>query len=56
MTVFRQGDFAGWGEVEIETQQDGSMLYYAKVCVGGADDDGEFQVVLDGPAVGEKVY
>lgn len=44
------------GNFEEEVQEDGSVLYYARICVGGRDEEGEFQFVLDGPAEGEKVY
>lgn len=44
------------GSVWEEPQADGSVLYMVKMCVGGRDEDGEFGIVLDGPAQGEKYY
>lgn len=39
-----------------EEQEDGSVRYYATYWVGGRDDNGEYERVLDGPAEGERVY
>ena len=32
------------------------VLYYKLILVGGRDDEGEYEIVLEGPAAGEKVY
>lgn len=32
------------------------VLYYVRQALGGRDEDGEFQLVMEGPAEGEKVY
>ena len=38
------------------TLPDGTVEYYATYKVGGRDEDGEYALVLDGPAEGDKVY
>lgn len=43
-------------EYEEETQEDGTVLYFVRLAIGGRDDDGEFLICLDGPAEGEKSY
>ena len=35
---------------------DGTVAYYATYQVGGRDEEGEYVIVLDGPAQGERVY
>lgn len=36
--------------------EDGTWSYMTLVEVGGRDENGEYLLVLDGPAQGEKVY
>lgn len=33
-----------------------TVFYVVKMVVGGRDEDGEFLLVLDGPAEGERCY
>ena len=33
-----------------------TIYYYVTMAVGGRDEDGEFLLVLDGPAEGERCY
>lgn len=39
-----------------EVEADGVVWYQVKMVVGGRDEQGEFEIVLDGPAQGERVY
>lgn len=40
-----------------KTLPDGTVEYYATYQVGGRDEDGEYEIILDdGPAQGERVY
>ena len=39
-----------------EIVKNGTLYYVVKMTVGGRDEDGEFMLVLDGPAEGERVY
>lgn len=39
-----------------ENEDTGEIKYYATYQVGGKDEDGEYYVVLEGPAEGERVY
>lgn len=36
--------------------EDGSVVFTVEMTVGGIDEEGEYLLVLDGPAQGEKVY
>lgn len=37
-------------------KEDGTIIYTAEFVVGGKDEEGEYLVVLEGPAEGEKSY
>jgi hypothetical protein len=47
--------YPNYEEVTLEGYPD-IVFYQVKMIVGGRDEDGEFEMVLDGPAQGEKVY
>lgn len=40
----------------IRTFEDGSQKWYVTHEVAGVDEDGYYELVLEGPASGEKVY
>lgn len=40
----------------IVTAHDGSQKWYVMHEVAGVDEDGYYELVLEGPAQGEKVY
>lgn len=43
-------------EVKVVTLPDGTEEHYVLFKVGGRDDEGLYEYVLEGPAQGEKVY
>lgn len=47
--------FNDGGITKVE-RPDGSIEHYRTILVGGQDDIGIYEVVLEGPAEGEKVY
>lgn len=42
--------------LKIEDGETGEIKFYALIQVGGIDDKGKYELVLDGPAMGERVY
>lgn len=39
-----------------EVKREDTTYYVVEMTVGGRDEDGEFLLVLDGPATGERSY
>lgn len=42
--------------LKIEDGETGEIKFYALIQVGGIDDTGKYELVLDGDNKGEKVY
>lgn len=40
----------------LEINVGSEVIYYSLIRVGGRDEEGEYELVLEGPASGEKVY
>lgn len=44
-------------DVEVQVGDNGEELYFKRLQVGGKDDKGIYEIMLDdGPAAGEKYY
>lgn len=41
---------------EVKIDDDGGEIWYYRVALGGRDTEGVYQLVLEGPAEGEKAY